>query len=132
MVGIAYALFAIPSGIVAHRVGRKKTIRLSLAILVVLLAGVFLHDPITSGMSDALRQYTFWALLFWFWNILGVGSYQQLSHALADVYLPDSVYTLACTISSANSRLSLALRLQEPSLIYSDLEQYSSMVQPPC
>jgi MFS family permease len=66
MVGIAYALFAIPSGIVAHRVGRKKTIRLSLAILVVLLVGVFLHDPLTSGMSDAFRQYTFWALLFGF------------------------------------------------------------------
>lgn len=66
MVGIAYALFAIPSGIVAHRVGRKKTIRLSLAILVILLAGVFLHDPLTSGMSDAFRQYTFWALLFGF------------------------------------------------------------------
>ncbi|MGH0054020.1 MAG: MFS transporter [Sphaerochaetaceae bacterium] len=66
MVGIAYAIFAIPSGIVAHRVGRKKTIRLSLAILVVLLAGVFLHDPLTAGMSDAFRQYTFWALLFGF------------------------------------------------------------------
>ncbi|MBG0767380.1 MAG: MFS transporter [Spirochaetaceae bacterium] len=66
MVGIAYALFAIPSGIVAHRVGRKKTIRISLAILVVLLAGIFFHDPLTSGMSDAFRQYTFWALLFCF------------------------------------------------------------------
>ncbi|MGE4454156.1 MAG: MFS transporter [Sphaerochaeta sp.] len=66
MVGIAYAIFAIPSGIVAHRVGRKKTIRLSLSLLVVLLAGVFLHDPITRGMSDAFRQYTFWALLFGF------------------------------------------------------------------
>lgn len=66
MVGIAYAIFAIPSGIVAHRMGRKKTIRVSLAALVVLLLGIFFHDPITSQLSAALRQYTFWALLFCF------------------------------------------------------------------
>jgi maltose/moltooligosaccharide transporter len=66
MVGIAYAIFAIPSGIVAHRIGRKKTIRVSLSILVVLLALIFFHDPITAGLSAALRQYTFWALLFCF------------------------------------------------------------------
>lgn len=66
MVGIAYAIFAIPSGIVAHRIGRKKTIRISLSVLVVLLAGIFFHDPITAHLSAALRQYTFWALLFCF------------------------------------------------------------------
>ena len=66
MVGIAYAIFAIPSGIVAHRIGRKKTIRIALATLVVLLAVIYFHDPLTSSMSAALRQYTFWALLFGF------------------------------------------------------------------
>jgi MFS family permease len=66
MVGIAYALFAIPSGIVAHRIGRKKTIRIALATLVVLLGVLYFHDPLTSSMSAALRQYTFWALLFGF------------------------------------------------------------------
>ena len=66
MVGIAYAIFAIPSGVVAHRIGRKKTIRVSLSILVVLLALIFFHDPLTSAMSASLRQYTFWALLFCF------------------------------------------------------------------
>ena len=66
MVGIAYAIFAIPSGIVAHRFGRKKTIRISLATLVVLLGFIYFHDPLTSSMSAALRQYTFWALLFCF------------------------------------------------------------------
>ncbi len=68
MVGIAYAIFAIPSGIVAHRIGRKKTIRISLSVLVVLLAGIFFHDPLTAHLSAALRQYTFWALLFCFGN----------------------------------------------------------------
>ena len=66
MFGIAYAIFAIPSGIVAHRIGRKKTIRISLSVLVVLLAGIFFHDPLTAHLSAALRQYTFWALLFCF------------------------------------------------------------------
>lgn len=66
MVGIAYAIFAIPSGIVAHRIGRKKTIRISLSVLVVLLAGIFFHDPLTAHLGAALRQYTFWALLFCF------------------------------------------------------------------
>jgi len=66
MVGIAYAIFAIPSGIVAHRIGRKRTIRIALSVLVVLLAGIFLHDPLTASLSQALRQYTFWALLFCF------------------------------------------------------------------
>ncbi|HZJ87534.1 MAG TPA: MFS transporter [Sphaerochaeta sp.] len=66
MVGIAYAIFAIPSGIVAHRIGRKKTIRTALTVLVFVLVGVFFHDVITAGKSVAFRQYTFWALLFCF------------------------------------------------------------------
>jgi len=66
MVGIAYALFAIPSGIVAHRVGRKLTIRVSLIMLVGILTFIFFHDPLTAGMGAAFRQYTFWALLFLF------------------------------------------------------------------
>ncbi len=66
MVGIAYAIFAIPSGIVAHKIGRKKTIRFSLGVLVVLLLLIFFHDPLTASLSKALRQYTFWALLFLF------------------------------------------------------------------
>lgn len=66
MVGIAYAIFAIPSGIIAHRHGRKRTIRTSLLSLVVILTVIFFHDPLTSGMGPAIRQYTFWALLFLF------------------------------------------------------------------
>ncbi len=66
MVGIAYAIFAIPSGIVAHRIGRKKTIRISLSVLVVLLAAIFFHDPLTAHLGAAIRQYTFWAMLFCF------------------------------------------------------------------
>ena len=66
MVGIAYAIFAIPSGIIAHRVGRKRTIRTSLICLVGILTFIFFHDPLTASMGTAFRQYTFWALLFFF------------------------------------------------------------------
>ncbi|MCF7953654.1 MAG: MFS transporter [Spirochaetales bacterium] len=68
MVGIAYAIFAIPSGIIAHRNGRKKTIRVSLAALIIVLIVIFLHDPVTSvlGLSVFGKQLTFWILMFFF------------------------------------------------------------------
>jgi MFS family permease len=68
MVGIAYAIFAIPSGIIAHKVGRKKTIRTALVMLVVILTLVFFHDPVTSsmGLGKLGKQLTFWVLMFFF------------------------------------------------------------------
>ncbi|TAH58415.1 MAG: MFS transporter [Sphaerochaeta sp.] len=81
MVGIAYAIFAIPSGIVAHRIGRKKTIRFALGVLIVLLLLIFFHDPLTSAMGKAFRQYTFWALLFCFgifWVSIVTNSFPML------------------------------------------------------
>ena len=66
MVGIAYAIFAIPSGVLAHRIGRKKTIRTSLVCIFAVLVFIFFHDPLTASLSASLRQYSFWALLFLF------------------------------------------------------------------
>lgn len=68
MVGIAYALFAIPSGIIAHRKGRKVTIRAALLFLAMILLLVFIHDPVTRalGLSTMMRQITFWILMFFF------------------------------------------------------------------
>ena len=66
MVGIAYAIFAIPSGKVAHRFGRKKTIRASLLALVVVTLLVFAHSFVTAGWNSTVRLVTFWALLFCF------------------------------------------------------------------
>lgn len=43
MVGIAYAIFAVPTGKVATKFGRKKTIRISLLALVVVLILVTVH-----------------------------------------------------------------------------------------
>ena len=68
MVGIAYALFAIPSGVIAHRIGRKKTIRGSLIGLTVLTFLLYLHYPVTLGLglSHTTTFVSFWALLFLF------------------------------------------------------------------
>ncbi len=66
MVGIAYALFAIPSGYVAHRVGRKRAIRASLLALVAVLACLFLLGPLGSGLSGSARMLLFLALMFVF------------------------------------------------------------------
>jgi len=66
MVGIAYAIFAIPSGYVAHRFGRKRTIRASLLVISVLTVILFAHEWITRGMSQSLRLASFWAIMFLF------------------------------------------------------------------
>ena len=44
MVGISYAIFAIPSGIIAHKRGRKKTIRIALIGIIVVLLLIFAHS----------------------------------------------------------------------------------------
>lgn len=66
MVGISYAIFAIPSGKFAHKYGRKKTIRGALFLLVIVLLLIFVHSNISVNWSSSFRQYTFWALLFLF------------------------------------------------------------------
>ena len=81
MVGVAYAAFAVPSGKIAHRYGRKKTIRVSLIAIVVILALVFLHGTLTSAMNPTLRLATFWALLFLFgifWVTVVTNSFPML------------------------------------------------------
>lgn len=66
MVGIAYAIFAIPSGKVAHRFGRKRTIRVSLVCLVAVTLLVFVHSFVTASWNPTVRLVSFWALLFLF------------------------------------------------------------------
>ena len=66
MVGIAYAIFAIPSGKVAHRFGRKRTIRVSLVCLVAVTLLVFVHSFVTASWNPTVRLVSFWTLLFLF------------------------------------------------------------------
>lgn len=81
MVGIAYALFAIPSGVVAHRIGRRKTIRISLVGVGVITGLLFLHHPLTGALSSGARLATFWGLLFLFgifWGSIVTNSFPML------------------------------------------------------
>ncbi len=83
MVGIAYALFAIPSGIIAHKVGRKKAIRFSLVVIAVIMLLCFLHHPVTTalGLSQTAQYLSFWALLFlfgMFWVSIVTNSFPML------------------------------------------------------
>lgn len=68
MVGIAYALFALPSGYLAHRYGRKKAIRTALGGLVATLLLLFFFLPLTAaaGIQATTRIYLFWAAMFVF------------------------------------------------------------------
>ncbi|MCX7024603.1 MAG: MFS transporter [Spirochaetes bacterium] len=68
MVGIAYALFAIPSGYIAHKFGRRSTIRFSLAALVAVMIAIFLQDRLGAmmGPANGTRTFVFWGLLFLF------------------------------------------------------------------
>jgi len=66
MVGVAYAIFALPSGYVAHRIGRKKTIRASLLVISILTAILFVHQWITASLPGSLKLATFWAIMFLF------------------------------------------------------------------
>jgi MFS family permease len=81
MVGVAYALFAIPSGYVAHKKGRKKTIRASLVVISCLTLLLFFHDPLTAGMSASARLYSFWLVMFlfgMFWVSVVTNSFPML------------------------------------------------------
>ena len=94
MVGIAYAIFAVPSGKFAHRHGRKKTIRGALVCIVVVMALLFCHATFTGGMNPTVRLITFWALLFCFgafWVTVVTNSFPMLWQ-MAD-YQTVGIYT---------------------------------------
>ena len=83
MVGIAYALFAIPSGYAAHKIGRKRAIRASLLALAALLAVLFLFGPLTSalGLAGGARIGLFLAFMFVFgvfWVTIITNSFPML------------------------------------------------------
>jgi MFS family permease len=83
MVAIAYALFAIPSGFVAHRIGRRRTIRISLIVTAVLTSLIFFHLPIVEalGLSGGFALASFWVMLFLFgifWGSIITNSFPML------------------------------------------------------
>lgn len=65
MVGISYAIFAIPSGRIANSVGRKRIIRASLLVIIVIMLLIAFHSMTIAG-TGSISLYIFWALLFLF------------------------------------------------------------------
>lgn len=93
MVGISYAIFAIPSGSFAHRHGRRKTIRASLMLLVVILVVLFVHGGIAFH-SPLVQIGLFWGLMFLFgifWVSVVTNSFPMLWQ-MAD-YATIGIYT---------------------------------------
>ncbi len=83
MVAIAYALFAIASGIVAHKIGRKKTIRGSLLALTAITLVLAAHPYISTllGFSQIQMLLSFFILLFifgTFWVSVVTNSFPML------------------------------------------------------
>ncbi|MDR3201363.1 MAG: MFS transporter [Spirochaetales bacterium] len=83
MFAAAYAIFAIPSGVLAHRIGRAKTIRAALCVMTLICVLLFLHEPITrlAGLSPIAALVSFWALLFcmgMFWVAVITNSFPML------------------------------------------------------
>ncbi|MFO8065686.1 MAG: MFS transporter [Spirochaetia bacterium] len=83
MVAIAYLVFAVPSGMIAHRIGRKRTIRIALAAMAVVAVLMFSHESWTVGIgaSQGLAVGTFWGLLFMFgmaWGAANTNSFPML------------------------------------------------------
>ena len=94
MVGIAYAIFAVPSGKLAHRIGRRKTIRISLvgAASVLILVGI--HGFAAASVKSPVMLYLFWVLLFLFgifWVSIVTNSFPMLWQ-MAD-YRTMGIYT---------------------------------------
>jgi maltose/moltooligosaccharide transporter len=65
LVGVAQALFAIPAGYIAHRIGRRKMIRFSLAAVAVFLAaGAVLSSPLALSLGSGARFLAFLGIMF--------------------------------------------------------------------
>ncbi|TVR06525.1 MAG: MFS transporter, partial [Spirochaetaceae bacterium] len=82
-VAIGYLLLAIPSGIIAHHVGRRRVIRVSLVGIVIALLLMFIHEPLTRAMG--LPAFSAWviflAILFFFgmcWGSVITNSFPML------------------------------------------------------
>ncbi|MBN2536454.1 MAG: MFS transporter [Spirochaetales bacterium] len=83
MVAVSYTIFAIPSGIVAHKIGRRLMIRVCLIALSIITFLLFLHHPAMEilNISGSLVVYSFWALTFLFgifWGSVITNSFPML------------------------------------------------------
>ena len=83
MVAISYALFAILSGVIAHKIGRKKTIRISLFMLTIVTLLLAAHPGVSRllQISQTSMLLSFFLLLFifgTFWVSVVTNSFPML------------------------------------------------------
>ncbi len=83
MVAISYALFAILSGVIAHKIGRKKTIRISLFMLTIVTLLLAAHPGVSKMLqiSQTPMLLSFFLLLFifgTFWVSVVTNSFPML------------------------------------------------------
>ncbi len=63
MLAISQTIAAVPSGLIAARIGRRRTIRHALALLSVIGAAIFINHHLVDSVPGA-GLYVFWGLLF--------------------------------------------------------------------
>ena len=98
MVGVAYAIFAVPSGKFASKHGRKKTIRAALLALIIVLSLVTVHGFALRAFGGEQPAFI-WTLVFWvllflfgiFWVTVVTNSFPMLWQ-MAD-YTTMGIYT---------------------------------------
>ncbi|HUW70362.1 MAG TPA: MFS transporter [bacterium] len=81
-VAIAQTVFAIPSGYLAHRIGRRKAIRGSLLVLTIVLAlGALISSPLAESLGSSMRFNVLLAIMFVygiFWITIITNSFPML------------------------------------------------------
>lgn len=81
-VAIAQTVFAIPSGYLAHRIGRRKAIRGSLLVLTVVLAlGALISSPLAESLGSSMRFNVLLGIMFVygiFWITIITNSFPML------------------------------------------------------
>ncbi len=81
-VGVAQAIFAIPTGYIAHKLGRRKTIRGSLIVIsIILCLCAFLSSSTAEVLGDKVRFYCFLGMMFvygMFWIAIITNSFPML------------------------------------------------------
>lgn len=79
--GVAGVILAVPSGYFAHRLGRRRYIRICLSAIILILAAIPLTAALTSGLALGPRLALFLGLMFlygFFWIGIIVNSFPML------------------------------------------------------
>jgi len=107
-VAIAMVAFAVPAGILAARLGRKRVVRSSLLAIVLVFAALFAHQGLAAalGLGGPARLYSFLFLMFLFgafWIAVVVNSFPLLWQMAT--YADMGIYTAAYYVAKESSSI---------------------------